>query len=117
MDFDYAAEKAKLKKKLMIFLGVTIVFTVLLLVATGEGFFYCLLAGVMFGLFFYIPGRVKSYLGLSWLGTIVIVFVYYAIFIFLGGKFGSWILIFAILLPVADIGYSIFRIASTKKNQ
>ena len=93
MDFDYAAEKAKLKKKLMIFLGVTIVFTVLLLVATGEGFFYCFLAGVMFGLFFYIPGRVKSYLGLS------------------------WILIFAILLPVADIGYSIFRIASTKKNQ
>lgn len=117
MNFDYATEKNKLWKKLIIFLAATVIFTVFLMVATGEGLFYCLLAGVMFGLFFYIPGRVKSLLGLGWLGTIVIVFVYYAIFMFLGGKLGSWVMIFSILLPIADIGYSIFRIVSAKKNQ
>lgn len=118
MDFDYVTEKAKLKKKLVILLAVAVVFTAIIMITTPDaGFFPSLFIGIAMGLFFYIPGRIKSHLGWGWFGAIVVVIIYYGIFLFLAEKLGSWIVGISLLLPIADIGYSIYRIMSAKKDQ
>ncbi len=114
--FDYAEEKAKLKKKLIIFLVITVGFMILFLVAMEDSnFFECLLAGMACGLVFYIPGKLRDYFGLGIVMTIIIAVAYLLLLLFLADKIGP-VAYILLLLPIGDMGYSIYKVLSYKKN-
>ena len=106
MEFDYEAEKRKLGKKLIILLVVATGFTVLFRVAMGD----------LLGFVFYIPGRLKEHMKLGWLSTVIIAVIFVFILMWLSDMLGQIVLLIALLLPLADIGYSIYRLASVRKN-
>lgn len=112
---DYKEEMGKLKKKLTILMGIAIVFTVLFKMTMDISIFGAFGVGLLIGLFFYIPGRIKGLLNAGWVVTIIITLVYYAVFIGLGGAVGNWITVLAVILPVLDIAYSIYKVVSAKK--
>lgn len=116
-EFNYEAEKKSLKRKITIFLVVTVAFTVLFQLTMSENvsFITNLSMGALFGIVFYIPGRLRDYFGLGWIMTIVIAVAYVLLLVFLNDKIGpvSFILL---LLPIADMGYSIYKVVSYKKN-
>lgn len=118
MEFDYEAEKRKLGKKLIILLVVATGFTVLFRVAMGEEVSLpsCILTGVLLGFVFYIPGRLKEHMKLGWLSTVIIAVIFVFILMWLSDMLGQIVLLIALLLPLADIGYSIYRLASVRKN-
>lgn len=116
-EFNYEEEKKRLKKKITIFLVITIAFTILFQLTMSENvsFFTNLAMGALFGVVFYIPGRLRDYFGLGWIMTIVIGVAYVFLLVFLNDKIGpvSFILL---LLPLADMGYSIYKVVAYKKN-
>ncbi len=115
-EYNYEEEKRKLKKKLIIFSVITIGFTVLFKLAMSDNsIFTCLFAGVACGLVFYIPGRLRDYFGLGWFMTIVMAVIYLLLLLFLADKIGL-IAYILLLLPIGDMGYSIYRVLSYKKN-
>lgn len=115
--FNYEEEKAKLKKKLTIFIVITVAFTIFLQLTASENvsFITNLGVGAMFGIVFYVPGRIQDYLHTGWVMTIVIAVVYLFLLILLIDKIGpiGYILL---LFPIADMAYSIYKVASYKKN-
>ncbi|MCM1187013.1 MAG: hypothetical protein NC251_06270 [Lachnoclostridium sp.] len=114
-EFNYEEEKAKLKKKLIIFLATTVGFTVLFVLAMEDSnFFQCLMAGLACGLVFYIPGRLRDYFHMGWPMTIVIAVAYLLILLFLADKIGA-VAYILLLFPIGDMGYSIYRVISYKK--
>lgn len=115
MDFDYVTESEKLKKKLFTLIVVMAAFTVMgLLMSMGFG--SSLLIGIAGGLLFYIPGRLKSILKFGWIGAIILSIIYYVLFFYLSDKLGNFATVIFILIPLADIGYSIYKVVSAKKN-
>ena len=112
---DYNEEMGKLKKKLTILLGIAIVFTALFKFTMDISIFGALGVGLLIGLFFYIPGIIKGLLNAGWGVTIIITLIYYAVFIGLGGAVGNWVTVLAVVLPILDIGYSIYKVISAKK--
>lgn len=117
MNFDYEEEKKNLTKKLLMFAGLTVVFTVIATFAFEDsGFFYNLVFGLIIGLFCYVPGRLKSILNVGWIAAIAITVAYNLLIVFLMDKLGSWMCIFCILIPFADMGYSIYKVKSAKKD-
>lgn len=115
--FNYEEEKAKLKKKLTIFIVITVAFTLLFQLMGNEdtSFVTNLGIGALFGIVFYIPGRIQDYLHTGWLMTIVIAVVYLLALIFLIDKIGpiGYILL---LFPIADMAYSIYKVTSCKNS-
>lgn len=117
MEFDYEVEKSKLKKKLITFAVISIAFTLIANVTMSDiGFFTSLMFGIMVGLIFYIPGRLKSILHLGLVGVIIISVLYVALFIFLGDKIGNLSYAICVLIPLADMGYSIYKVVSHKSD-
>ncbi|MCM1219311.1 MAG: hypothetical protein NC548_32935 [Lachnospiraceae bacterium] len=115
-EFNYEEEKAKLKKKLIIFLAITVGFTVLfVLTMKDSNFFQCLMAGLACGLVFYIPGRLRDYFHMNWIMTIIIAVAYLLILLFLADKIGA-VAYILLLFPIGDMGYSIYKVISYKKN-
>ena len=116
MNFDYEEEKRKLKKKLAIFAIVSIVFTILFRIGMSDdiGFLSCLLTGLLTGLIFYIPGRIRDYFKLGWVMTIAISVAFVFAVVWLNGVIGAFAYI-VLLFPLADMGYSIYRVVSVKK--
>lgn len=113
---DYELEKNNLIKKLSIFGITAIAFTVLFSVTMdGIGLITAFGGGVFCGLFFYIPGRIKNITNSGWIAAIIITLVYYAVFLWLGSTLGAWTYLLAVILPLADIGISIRRVVSAKK--
>lgn len=116
MDFDYMEEKAKLKKKLITFLVAAVGFTVLFKIGmSNTGILSCIFAGVAMGLFFYIPGRIKEYFKMGWLMTVVISVIFIFAIIWLSDIIGD-IAYLIILLPFADMGYSIYKLVKAGKD-
>lgn len=114
MDFDYVEEKKKLKKKLTMLL---IIFAVLMVVLNtilkADSFGWSIIYSVVISLMLYIPGRIKERFNKGWIFTIVITIVYmwgYALLFNAIGNFAGIL----VLLPLADIGYSIYKISSNK---
>ena len=98
------------------FIGLTVVFTVIAAMAFDDnGFFYNLVFGLIIGLFCYVPGRLKGMLNVGWFAAIVITIAYNLFIVFLMDKIGTWMCIFCILIPLADMGYSIYKVISAKK--
>lgn len=117
MEFDYEMEKANLKKKLITFVAVSVVFTIILNIAMSDiGFFTSLMVGMLLGLMFYIPSRLKSILHLGMVGVIIISVLYVALFIFLGDKIGNIAYFICVLIPLADMGFSIYKVVSHKND-
>ena len=112
---DYNEEMGKLKKKLTILLILAIGFTLLFKLAMDASIFTALGMGLLIGLVFYIPGRLKGLLNAGWGATIIITLIYYAVIIGLSGALGSWVYGIAIIIPALDIAYSIYKIISAKK--
>ena len=116
MKSDYTEEMKKLKKKLAILIAITAVFTIMGLVASLGGFGECLIFGLVAGFMFYIPGRLKGILNIGWLGAIILGVLYNVLFVFLMEKLGIFATIIYLLVPLADIGYSIYKVVNSKKN-
>lgn len=113
--FNYEEEKKNLIKKLTIFGVIMIAFTILFKVGTSESsIFSCLMMGVLFGCVFYIPGRLHSYFHLGWIMTIIIAVGFLLVLLFLADKIGP-IVYLILLLPIADMGYSIYKVVSYKR--
>lgn len=112
---DYEDEVGKLKKKLIIFALVSVAFTVLFRCTMADaGFFENLFSGVLFGLIFYIPGRLQQLLHLGIWGTIIISVGFILLVLWLNGLIGD-IAFIVIFLPLADICYSIYKVVKLKK--
>lgn len=116
MNFDYIEESRKLKHKLIIFIGIMIAFTVLGMVAFEEGFGESLTLGVAAALLFYIPGRLKGIMNIGWIGAIILGIIFNLVFLFIVEKLGTFGEIVYLLVPVVDIGYSIYKVVMAKKN-
>lgn len=116
MEFDYEAEKQKLKKKLTMLL---IIFVVLMVVFNtilkADTFGWSILMSIACALVFYIPGRIKEQFHKGWIFTIVITIAYMFIYVFLYNAIGNFAGII-ILLPLVDIGYSIYKLRTNKNN-
>lgn len=113
---NYEEEKRNLTKKLIMFISLTVVFTVIATMAFDDnGFFYNLVFGLIIGLFCYVPGRLKGILNVGWLAAIGITIAYNLLIVFLMDKLGTWMCIFCILIPLADMGYSVYKVISAKK--
>lgn len=115
MNSDYTEEMKKLKKKLAILIAITAVFTAMGLAASLGGFGECLVFGLLAGFMFYIPGRLKGMLNIGWLGAIILGILYNALFVFLMDKIGAFAVIIY-LIPIADIGCSIYKVVNSRKN-
>lgn len=117
MNLDYESEKSKLKKKLIIFAVIAVAFTAVFRITMDENvsFFSCLFIGIVMGLVFYIPGRIRDYFKLGWFFTIVISVVFLLFLIWLSDKIG-YIAYIILLLPIGDMGYSIYKVISTKES-
>lgn len=109
-------EMNKLKKKLAILVVITAVFTALGMVTSMGGFGDSLVFGFVAGFMFYIPGRLKGILNTGWLGSIILGVLYNALFVFLMDKIGIFAGIIYFIIPLADIGYSIYKVAGTRRN-
>lgn len=112
---NYEDEVRKLKKKLIIFALISAAFTVLFRCTMADlGFFENLFSGVLFGLLFYIPGRLQQLLHLGIWGTIIIAVGFILLVLWLNELIGyaAFIVIF---LPFADMGYSIYKVVKLKK--
>lgn len=116
-EFDYEVEKKSLKRKITIFLVITVAFTILfqLMMSENVSFFTNLAMGALFGIVFYIPGRLRDYFGLGIFMTIVIAVIFLLVLLFIADKIGP-IAYIVLLFPIADMGYSIFKVVSYKKN-
>lgn len=116
MNYDYELEKKNLIKKLSTLGVITIAVTILFCMTMDDiGFFTALGGGFICGLIYYIPGRIKSITNSGWIAAIIITLVYYVVFLWLGSTLGVWIYLVAVIVPLADIGLSIRRIVSAKK--
>ena len=116
MDFDYMEEKAKLKKKIIIFLVTAVGFSVLFKIGmSNTGSLSCIFMGVVMGLFFYIPGRIREYFKMGWFMTVVISVIFILAIIWLSDIIGD-IAYLIILLPFADMGYSIYKLVKAGKD-
>lgn len=115
--FDYETEKKSLKRKITIFLVITVAFTILfqLMMSENVSFFTNLAMGALFGIVFYIPGRLRDYFGLGIFMTIVIAVIFLLVLLFIADKIGP-IAYIVLLFPIADMGYSIYKVVSYKKN-
>lgn len=113
MEFDYELEKAKLKKKLIIVIGLFIVFMVIFCGIAKVGLGWGLATSLAMALVLYIPGRLKEVLKIRWFWTIVLTIAYIYLYIFLVNKIGNFVAVL-LLVPLADIGYSIYKVASYK---
>lgn len=111
----YEIEKKNLIKKIAILLVISVAFTLLFTISMSDSsFFTCLMIGLLCGCAFYIPGRLQSYFHLSWLITIIVGVVFLFIVLFLADKIGP-IAYIILLFPPVDIGYSIYKLVSLKK--
>ena len=82
MDFDYMEEKAKLKKKIIIFLVTAVGFSVLFKIGmSNTGSLSCIFMGVVMGLFFYIPGRIREYFKMGCFMNFLFFFIFLLPFI------------------------------------
>lgn len=117
MNLDYESEKSKLKKKIIIFTVIAVAFTALFRITMDEnvGFFSCLFIGIVMGLVFYIPGRLREHFKLGWLATIVISIVFLFLLLWLSDKIG-YIAYIILLLPIGDMGYSVYKVISNKES-
>lgn len=115
--FDYETEKKSLKRKITIFLVITVAFTILfqLMMSENVSFITNLAMGALFGIVFYIPGRLRDYFGLGMFMTIVIAVIFLLVLLFIADKIGP-IAYIVLLLPIADMGYSIYKVVSYMKN-
>ena len=109
-------EMNKLKKKLAILVVITAVFTALGMATSMGGFGDSLVFGFVAGFMFYIPGRLKGILNTGWLGAIILGVLYNALFVFLMDKLGIFAGIIYFIIPLADIGYSIYKVAGGRRN-
>lgn len=115
--FDYELEKKSLKRKITIFLVITVAFTILfqLMMSENVSFLTNLAMGALFGIVFYIPGRLRDYFGLGLIMTIVIAVIFLLVLLFIADKIGV-IAYIVLLFPIGDMGYSIYKVVSYKKN-
>lgn len=116
MEFDYELEKSKLKKKLITFVVIAIAFALLVMIAGHMDFFSALMFGLVAGLIFYIPGRLKSMLNIGLVGVIIISVLYVVLFMFLAEKIGNIAFVICLLIPLADMGLSIYKVVSHKND-
>lgn len=116
-EIKHEEEKEKLKKKLSIFIAITAAFTILFVVTMGDevSFFTKLYTGAMFGIVLYIPGRLRDYFNMGWFMTIAISIAFLFLLLFIASKMGLLAFCLILLLPIADVGYSIYKIVSYKK--
>lgn len=109
-------EMNKLKKKLAILIVITAVFTALGMATSMGGFGDSLVFGFVAGFMFYIPGRLKGILNTGWLGAIILGVLFNVLFVFLMDKLGILAGIIYFIIPLADIGYSIYKVAGSRRN-
>lgn len=111
----YEVEKKNLIKKISIFLVISVAFTFIFTISMSDSsFFTCLMVGLLCGCAFYIPGRLQSYFHMRWFMTIIAGVVFLLIILFIADKIGPLAYII-LLFPPVDIGYSIFKLVSLKK--
>lgn len=116
MGFDYVEEKQKLKKKLTMLLIIFVVLMVIFnTVLKADTFLWSIIMSLVCALMLYIPGRIKERFNKGWIFTIIITIVYMWAFALLFNAIGNFAGIL-VLLPLADIGYSIYKISSNKNN-
>lgn len=111
---DYKWEKDKLKKKLLIMLVSTVIVMVILCVIGKVSIGWGLMTGIGISLVFYVPVRIREKFKTGVLLTVVIAIAYLYLYIELANRIGAFSGLL-LLLPVADIGYSIYKMASYKK--
>ncbi len=114
MEFDGELEKERLIKKLKMLLIIFVVMMVLLnTLLKADSFGWSIIYSVVFTLMLYIPGRIKEKFHRGWIFTIIVGIVYMYLYIWLLEKIGNFAILL-ILLPLADIGYSIYKIKTYK---
>lgn len=119
---NYEETKRNLIKRLCIFLGVTVLITIVLNVTDiVNSFFLRLFMGMLFGSLVYIPELLHDHLQLGIFRTIVIGVLYAVLLSFLMDKIGyiryiNYIAFVLLLILIGDMGYSIYKIFKMRKN-
>ena len=113
MEFDYELEKDKLKKKLYMVLGLTLLFMFIICVIGKTAIGWGLLTSLGLAMIFYVPGRLREKLKMGWVLTIVIAVAYMFLYIWLLNRIGNFVVLL-FLLPLADIGYTVYKLKSYK---
>lgn len=114
MDFDYAEEKQRLKKKLTMLLIIFVILMVVFnTVLKADTFLWSIIMSFVCALMLYIPIRIKERFNKGWIFTIILIIVYMFAYALLYNAIGNFAGIL-VLLPLADIGYSIYKISSNK---
>lgn len=107
----------QLKRKLATFAGISIVIIILCLMIGKTDIMFCIATGLLSGLVLYIPIRIKEYFGVGWIMAIIITVVYIGLSgtLFLKKGF-EWLAVLFYLIPVIDIGLSIYAVIINKNN-
>lgn len=107
----------QLKRKLATFAGISIVIIILCLMIGKTDIMFCIATGLLSGLVLYIPIRIKEYFGVGWIMAIIITVVYIGLAgtLFLKKGF-EWLAVLFYLIPVIDIGLSIYAVIINKNN-
>lgn len=105
-----------LVRKLVIFVGIAFLFVFLSLIAGKNDIVFIIETGLILGYISYIPIRIKEYFGIGWLRTFLIFVAYIGITGTLVLKKGfEWLGIILILLPIIDMGLSIYAVITNNK--
>lgn len=114
---DYEWEKQKLIKKLTLYGIVSLGwFLVFFIGMRGLHWWEYVGMGLLCGLMFYIPARLKERFNWTWIKAIGVMIVSLAIIVAVSLSVGDWVIFLPLIVTIADIGYSIFRVIFEKKH-
>ena len=115
MDYEFKMEKKMLLRKLMYFFGAAIVGVILTLkVSPNASLTSIFMAAIVFGVVFYIPGRLRDIFSLTLQGVVVYTILYILAFLLLGALIGDFASLLMIIIPFVDMGYSIYKVFSLR---
>lgn len=72
------------------------------------------MAAIVFGVVFYIPGRLRDIFSLTIHGVVVYTILYILAFLLLGALIGDFASLLMIIIPFVDMGYSIYKVISLR---
>lgn len=117
MDYEFQMEKKMLLRKLMYFFGGAIIGVIITLKVNSEASFTSIfLAAFVFGVLFYIPGRLRDIFSLTIYGVVFYTIIYILVFMLLGAFIGDFASLLIVIIPFVDMGYSIYKVISLRNS-
>lgn len=118
MDYEFKMELIILLRKLMYFFGAAIVGVIITLKVNPDASLTSIfLAAFVFGILFYIPGRLRDIFNLTIYGVVFYTIIYILAFMLLGALIGDFASLLMVIIPFVDMGYSIYKVISLRNSE